>query len=84
MSPTFYIIILFLLILFVSYLHLYPRALVCLFIVWKVLGDVFRTGDFADLVTLREWTRVSGLVDAEQLGYQVQLVEEGQRKHGKN
>mgnify|MGYP001792538569 CR=1 FL=1 len=28
-------------------------------------------------------TRVSGLVDAEQLRCQVQLVEEGQRKHGK-
>ena len=32
---------------------------------------------------LREWTRVSGLADAEQLRCQVQLVEEGQRKHGK-
>ena len=49
----------------------------------KVLGDVFRTGDSAGLVTLREWTRVSGLVDAEQLRCQVQLVEEGHRKHGK-
>ena len=50
----------------------------------KVLGDVFRTGDFAGLVTLlKEWTRVSGLVDAEQLRCQVQLVGEGQRKHGK-
>ena len=30
------------------------------------MGDVFRTGDSAGLhlVTLREWTRVSGLVDA--------------------
>ena len=35
------------------------------------------------MVTLREWTRVSGLVDAEQLRCQVQLLEEGQRKHGK-
>ena len=44
---------------------------------------MFRTGDSAGLVTLREWTRVSELVDAEQLRCQVQLVEEGQRKHGK-
>ena len=49
----------------------------------EVLEDVFRTGDSAGLVTLREWTRVSGLVDAEQLRFQVQLVEKGQRKHGK-
>ena len=44
------------------------------------MGDVFRTGDSTGLVTLREWTRVSGLADAEQLRCQVQLVEEGQRK----
>ena len=48
-----------------------------------LLRDVFRTGDFAGLVTLKEWTTTSELVDAEQLRYQVQLVEEGQRKHGK-
>ena len=44
------------------------------------MGDVFRTGDSAGLVRLREWTRVSGLVDAELLSCQVQLVEEGQKK----
>ena len=48
------------------------------------MGDVFRTGDSAGLVTLREWRRISGLVDAEQLRCQVQLVEEGQRKHGRS
>ena len=47
------------------------------------MGDVFRTGDSAGLATPREWTRVSGLIDAEQLSCQVQLVEEGQRKYGK-
>ena len=45
-----------------------------------VFRIVFRTGDFAGLVTLREWTRVSGLVDAEQLRCKVQLVEEKQAK----
>ena len=45
----------------------------------KRLEDMFRTGDSTSLVTLREWTRISG----KHLRCQVQLVEEGQRKHGK-
>ena len=36
------------------------------------------------MVTLREWIRVSGLVDAEQLRCQVQLVEEGQENMGRS
>ena len=37
-------------------------------------------GDFVGLVKLKEWMKVLGLVDVEQLKWQVQLVEEGQRK----
>ena len=47
------------------------------------MGDVCQIRDFIGLVTLRKWMRVLGLVDVEQLRYQVQLVEEGQRKHEK-
>ena len=52
-------------------------------LIWTVLEDVCRIGDFVGLATLREWMRVLGLADVEQLRQQVQLVEEGQRKHGK-
>ena len=36
------------------------------------------------IIDLREWTRVSGLVNAEQLRCQVQLVEEGQKNMGRS
>ena len=42
-----------------------------------------KSGKYWEMCSEQETPLVCGLVDAEQLRCQVQLVEEGQRKHGK-